>query len=110
MAFPNATECNALSTQGGASDHLRRQAHQEWMEGAKKAGIDLAGFDPGAPFEQRVSWALLAGMVIACIYARFSSKHQHSTGDQVRASVLFAAGNGMYVPPELICVDEAEKG
>ena len=98
-----------LPMQGAAGDGLRRQAHQEWLEAAKKAGLDLTGFDPDAPLEQRV-WALQARLAIACIYARFSSKHQHSTADQIRANVVYAAGNGMYSPPELICVDEAEKG
>lgn len=99
-----------LRTSGAADDPLRRQAHREWIEAANKAGIDLSGFDPDLPPEQRISWALQAGLVIACIYTRFSSKNQHSTGDQVRASILFAAANRMYVPPELICVDEAKKG
>jgi site-specific DNA recombinase len=99
-----------LPTQGAAGDRLRRQAHQEWLEAAKKAGLDLTGFDPDASLEQRVGWALQAGLVIACIYARFSSKNQHSTADQVRANIVYAAGNRMYTPPELICVDEGEKG
>jgi hypothetical protein len=96
-----------LRMSGAAHDLLRRQVQEEWMEAANKAGIDRAGFDPELPLEQRISWALQAGLAIACIYARYSSKNRHSTGDQVRASILFAAANGMYVPPELICVDEA---
>jgi hypothetical protein len=101
---------SGLSSQGAAGDALRRQAHREWMDGAQKAGVNLAGFDPEAPLEQRVGWALQADLAVACIYARFSSKHQHSTGDQVRANVLYAASSRMYAPPELLCVDEAETG
>jgi DNA invertase Pin-like site-specific DNA recombinase len=99
-----------LPIPGAASVDLRRAAHQDWIEAAGKAGLDLSGFDPNAPLDQRVSWALQAGLVIACVYVRFSSKQQHSTADQVRVNVLFAASNRMYVPPELLCVDEAEKG
>jgi DNA invertase Pin-like site-specific DNA recombinase len=99
-----------LSALGAGADGLRRQAHQEWAAAAQKAGVDLSGFDPDAPPEQRVRWASQAGLVVACVYARFSTKGQHSTADQVRANVLFAASNGMYTPPELICVDEGAKG
>jgi DNA invertase Pin-like site-specific DNA recombinase len=99
-----------LPDQGAISDVLRHKVHEEWMEGGRKAGLDLTGFDPEAPLEQRIRWALQVKLSIACVYARFSSKHQHSTADQVRASVLFAASNQMYAPPELVCVDEAQKG
>lgn len=71
--------------------------------------MDLTGFDPGSPFEERVAWALRAGFVIGCVYIRFSSKRQHSTRDQARVNVVFAAANAMYDAPESICLDEAEK-
>src|SRR3954452_18083322 len=99
-----------LPAQGAAGEQLRRVAHQEWVEAAARAGLNLTGFRADAPFEERVAWALAANLLIACIYVRFSSKQQHSTADQVRANVIYAASNGMYVPPELLCVDEAQKG
>ena len=84
-----------LPTSGAADHPLRRQAHRQWIEAANKAGIEPAGFDPDLALEQRISGAVQAGRDIACISARYSSKNQHSTGDQVRASILFAAANGM---------------
>ena len=99
-----------LSAEGGAAEPVRRQAHLDWAAAARSAGLDLTGFDPDAPLDRRIGWAVGAGLLIACVYARFSSKHQHSTGDQVRANVEYAARNRMYVPPEFVCVDEAVKG
>ncbi|HVK08844.1 MAG TPA: recombinase family protein, partial [Gemmataceae bacterium] len=99
-----------LPTAGAAVEAVRRQAHREWQAAARQAGIDLTGFDPDAPFEHRVAWAVQAGLLVAALYARFSSKHQHSTADQVRANVEYAARHRMYVPPELINADEAAKG
>jgi site-specific DNA recombinase len=99
-----------LSVVGGADAELRRQAHRWWIEAADAAGIELSGFDPEAPLEQRLAWAPSMALDIATAYARYSSKRQHSIDDQVRAVVLFAGREGMYVPPELICVDEAAKG
>ena len=101
---------NDLTPEGGANIALRRQAHEWWLEAARAAGLDLAGFDPDAPMERRVAWALGLGLHIATVYTRFSGKAQHSTDDQARAVVQFAARNGMYVPPELISSDEAIKG
>ena len=49
-------------------------------------------------------------MEIAAVLSRFSSKLQHSTHAQVQHTVEYAARHKMYVPPEYICVDEAEKG
>ena len=49
-------------------------------------------------------------MEIAVVLSRFSSKLQHNTHAQVQHNVEYAARNKMYVPPEYICVDEAEKG
>jgi DNA invertase Pin-like site-specific DNA recombinase len=97
-------------SQGSAGDDLSRQAHQWWLEAAAKSGIELTGFDPDAPLAQRVAWALQAGLLIAAVYCRYSSKNQHSTHDQVRANVTYAGQHGMYVPPEFLCVDEAVKG
>jgi DNA invertase Pin-like site-specific DNA recombinase len=99
-----------LPLKGAASAETRSLAHQEWMEAARRAGLELTGFDPDAPLEQRITWAIGAGLLIATIYTRFSTKRQNSTADQVRACVLYAAAHGMYVPPELICADEGVKG
>jgi DNA invertase Pin-like site-specific DNA recombinase len=99
-----------LSPLGAVGAEARDRAHQQWIEAARRAGRELTGFDPAAPLEQRIAWAYGAGLLIATIYTRFSTKHQNSTADQVRACVLYAAAHGMYVPPELICADEGVKG
>jgi DNA invertase Pin-like site-specific DNA recombinase len=99
-----------ISPIGAVGAEVRERAQQEWMEAARRAGIDLTGFDPDAPLDQRILWAIDAKLLIATIYTRYSTKHQNSTADQVRACVQYAAGHGMYVPPELICADEGVKG
>jgi Resolvase, N terminal domain len=104
------TTAPELAPEGGADLALRRNAHLAWLEAARAAGVDLTHFDPDATLEQRIAWALGLGLLVACVYTRFSSKTQHSTDDQVRAVVQFAARNAMYVAPELICTDEAAKG
>jgi DNA invertase Pin-like site-specific DNA recombinase len=95
---------------GGASEELARKAHGWWIEAAKKAGINLTGFDPNAPLAERIAWAIQAGLDIAVVLSRFSSKFQHSTDAQVQYNVEYGAWHGLYTPPEFICVDEAEKG
>jgi site-specific DNA recombinase len=95
---------------GGADEELARAAHQWWIETAKKARIDLTGFDPAAPLAERIAWASQAGLEIAAALSRFSSKLQHSTQAQVQHAVEYAAFHKMYTPPEYISVDEAEKG
>lgn len=99
-----------LSAAGAANSELVRETHQWWHAAAAKANVSLDGFNPDAPLSQRIAWALQAGLTIGAIYTRFSSKHQHSTNDQVRECVLWAAQHDIYVPPELISVDEAIKG
>jgi DNA invertase Pin-like site-specific DNA recombinase len=99
-----------LSLNGAADAEVRELAHREWLEAARRGGLELAKFDPDAKLEERIAWALGAGLVVAVLYARFSTKHQNSTADQVRACVVYAASHGMYVPPELICADEGVKG
>jgi hypothetical protein len=100
----------SLPAAGAASVDQRRLGHQEWIAAARAAGTDLTGLDIDTPFEQRVAWALQRGLAIACVYTRYSSKHQDSTCDQIRANVVFAGRQRIYVPPELVCVDEAETG
>ena len=99
-----------LSDAGGINPHLARKVHRWWREATKKHNVNLEGFHPEAPFDQRIAWALQCGLLIGLIYARFSSKRQHSTEDQIRECVIWAAMHGIYIPPELICVDEAIKG
>lgn len=99
-----------FSTAGAVSEDLARKAHQWWQEAAAKANANLDGFEPHASLSERIAWALKAGLLIATIYSRFSSKRQHSTEDQVRECLIWAAQHGMYVPPELISVDEGVKG
>jgi DNA invertase Pin-like site-specific DNA recombinase len=99
-----------LAIAGSASAQLATKAHEWWLEAARNADIVPGGFDPEAPLGDRIAWALGAGLVIATVYTRFSSKRQHSTEDQVRECLVWAAGHGMYVPPELISIDEATKG
>jgi DNA invertase Pin-like site-specific DNA recombinase len=99
-----------LSSAGAAGNELAREAHRWWHEAAARNNVKLEGFDPDAPLSERIAWALEAGLQIATVYSRFSSKRQHSTDDQVRECIVWAAQHGIYVPPELICVDEAVKG
>lgn len=99
-----------LSSAGAVNHELARKTHLWWRESAAKNNINLEGFDPEASLSERIAWALQAGLLIATIYSRFSSKRQHSTDDQVRECIVWAAQHGMYVPPELISVDEAVKG
>ncbi len=47
---------------------------------------------------------------VGAIYTRFSSRHQHSTADQIRACREWAERNGVHVPAEYIFCDEAVTG
>ncbi len=51
-----------------------------------------------------------AKLDIGCTYLRFSSKIQHSSEDQLRENILVAARLRIFIPPQLICLDEAKKG
>ncbi|WP_345325790.1 recombinase family protein, partial [Novipirellula rosea] len=72
--------------------------------------LDLKGFDPEEALETRIVWATTHGYDIGTIYSRFSTKLQHSTDDQVRENIQWAAKNHIYVPSELISLDEGVKG
>jgi DNA invertase Pin-like site-specific DNA recombinase len=102
--------CFDLPQEGVASAALRDQAHGWWLAAARASGVDLTGFVAGATVAERVAWAVQGGLQIAAGYSRYSTKRQHSTEDQVRVLVEFAARNRMYLPPELLCVDEGKKG
>ena len=99
-----------LSEAGGANHELALDVHVWWQAAAKNAGIDLSSFNPNAPLDSRIAWALERGLEIGTVYSRFSSKRQHSTADQVRTSVQHAAAKGIYCPPEFVCIDEAQRG
>jgi site-specific DNA recombinase len=102
--------CAALPAAGAADAALAKKTHEWWAEAAAKAGIDLSGFDPEAPLAKRLAWATQYGLDIATVLSRYSSKMQHSTADQVRDCVTFAAWHKQYPAPEFICVDEATSG
>ncbi len=95
---------------GGASEKLIPLAQKWWIEAATKVGVDMTGFDPAAPLVERIAWAIQAGLEIATVLSRFSSKLQHSTDAQVQHTVESAGGRKLYVLWEFTCVDEAEKG
>ena len=97
-----------LPAAGAANEELARSADQWWLAAAARAGIALDGFDPAAALPQRIAWAQGAGLDIATVLSRYSSKLQHSTESQVQANIEFAARQRLYTPPELICVDEGE--
>ena len=99
-----------LCDAGAAHLELAKKAHGWWHSAAIKSNVKLEGFDPDAAYGDRIAWALQAQLSVTTIYSRFSTKLQHSTDDQVRECIEWAAKNGIYVPPELICIDEAVKG
>src|SRR5205807_303820 len=99
-----------LPAAGAASAELRRRVHEWWVAAAQRAGLPTDRFRADAHVAERITLAAELGLVIAAVLSRFSSKLQHSTDDQVRECVEWAARNGLYVPPELVCVDEAVSG
>jgi hypothetical protein len=95
---------------GAASPEVAKEALAWWKGAAIAAGVDLAGYVADAPLAQRLAWALSVDLAVGVVDTRFSTIHQDSTADQARTCIEFAAGNGIYVPPEFICVDEAITG
>ncbi|MCH8149824.1 MAG: recombinase family protein, partial [Planctomycetes bacterium] len=95
---------------GGPGEELARKAIEYFREAAKRESIDLVDFDPSAPLDQQIAWAEAQGLDIGCTYLRFSSKIQHSSEDQLRENILVAARLRIFIPPQLICLDEAKKG
>lgn len=100
----------SFSEAGAVNDELVREIHQWWQDAAQSSGINLSDFDPSAPLEDRIAWALGRGLEIGTVYTRFSSKRQHSTADQVRTCVQDAGRQRIYCPPEFVSVDEAQRG
>ncbi|MDM4015110.1 recombinase family protein [Roseiconus lacunae] len=101
---------STITEVGQANQGVARQALDHWAEAAEKSGIDLDGFDPTASDEALIDWAVANGLTIATIYSRYSTEMQQSTADQIRECVIWAAKNGIFVPPCFISVDEGVKG
>jgi len=80
--------------------------HDGWADAATRAGIDLTGLDPAAPLAERIAWARSVGLDVATVYARCNQRYPQSIADQVRECTVFAAGNRMYVPHDLVSIDE----
>lgn len=99
-----------LPEKGAASAELKQKCIDLWTATAQQSGLELKQFNPTASLADRLAWAAAAGLGIAAVYTRYSTKKQGSTEDQVRSTVEFAARNKVYVPPEFLCVDEAAKG
>ncbi len=99
-----------ISSVGAATDKLTSEVVKWWSEMFAFCNFVLTGFDPEASLEKRLDWAIARGYEIGTIYSRFSTKLQHSTDDQVRECIQWAAKNRIYVPPEFISVDEGVKG
>src|SRR5687768_16331752 len=95
-----------LPAAGGIPPELAEVVGITWAAEAAAAGVDLSGFDPVAPLEVRLAWAAGCGLAVTVVLARFSTKMQQSTADQVRECILFAARHRLYVPPEFVCADE----
>jgi len=95
---------------GGPGEELARKAIEYFQDAALKEGIDLTDFDPEAPLHQQIAWAEARGLSIGCTYLRFSTKIQHSSEDQLRENIFAAARLKVFIPPHLICLDEAKKG
>jgi DNA invertase Pin-like site-specific DNA recombinase len=99
-----------LPVAGSAGPEVARLAQEAWSEAAARAGVDLTELDAGAPVGARLAWAERVGLVPGTILSRYSSQLQHSTTDQVRECVEFAARNRIYIPAEFVCCDEAVSG
>lgn len=100
----------SLPEAGSIDAALAAEVHAWWLAAVQGAGRETAGFDATASLADRIAWALRHGFEIGTIYTRFSSKRQHSTADQARTCVEHAARNRIYCPPELVSVDEAQRG
>ena len=100
----------ALPVAGAAGAELAPAVHDIWIDAAARAGINLCGFNAAASLPDRLAWAARVGLTIGTVLSRYSMKLQHSTTDQIRDCLQFAAAERTYVPPEYICVDEAVSG
>ena len=101
---------STIPSKGAVNAELAEKAVKWWMDAAMDCNVDLSGFDPKSTLEERTAWALENAFDVGGDYARYSTKMQKSTEDQVREDVQWAAKNRIYVPPEYISVDEGVKG
>lgn len=99
-----------LQSAGSASAELQRGAHEAFVDCAVTCGLDLSGFDPSASLAQRVEWAVAHGLEIGTILSRFSPRLRQSTTAQVYECLHVATAQKIFIPPELICVDEGNSG
>ena len=95
---------------GGPGEELAGKAIEYFRDAALREGIDLTGFDVDAPLHQQIAWAEAQGLDIGCTYLRYSSKIQHSAEDQLRENIFAAVRLKIFIPPQLICLDEAKQG
>jgi site-specific DNA recombinase len=91
--------------EGGVGKELARKIHDVWAKEAARNGIAMAGFEPEAPLQQRIAWALTQGLKIAGILARQSTKMQNSIEVQACDNAAFAARDRLYPAPEYACAD-----
>lgn len=99
-----------LPAAGAAGSELAAEVRDVWLAEAIRAGLDVGDYDPAAPLGDRLAWAARRGLTVATVLSRYSSSGQRSTTDQVRECTAFAAANGLFVPPEYVCVDEGTTG
>ena len=85
-------ERTLLVEEGGASIELKEKTHRWWLEAMDRHGDDVC-IDTESSLKSRVDAARNAGLQIGTIYSRFSTKLQHSTDDQVRECIQWAARN-----------------
>lgn len=95
---------------GAAGPEIRRLVETTWSDTMRTAHPTFPPLVSTAPLADRVAAARVAGLEIGGVLSRFSTKLQHSTTDQVRECVEYAARNKFYIPPEFICVDEGVSG
>src|SRR5262245_2254093 len=110
MSRKQLAALSQLPTAGSLSAELAVQIHDEWITVAKNSSASLDGFDPDRPLIDRLQWAAANNWLVGGALSRFSMKLQCSTVAQLMECVRYAARNGMYVAPELCCVDEAVSG
>ena len=72
-----------LSSMGAVSEELARTVHSAWAAAAITAGMDLTGFDPASPIAERVNWARNAGLDVAAVYGRSTTRYPQPVAEQV---------------------------
>ena len=110
METKNDDDPSGLPTKGAVPKNIARPLQDIWCEEAARFGVDLSQYEPRAPLGQRIAWAKQLGLQVGSAYSRFSTKLQKSTEDQLRACMVHAARSGIYIPVELLCIDEGVKG